>query len=231
MANKKLSELDAVTQTLDADTLYIIASGDSKKITVDSLRDEMLDKFPNVDANVTTTDEELNFVDGVTSAIQDQLDAKADLASPTLTGTPLAPTAGTGTSTTQLATTEFVANTSLAGSLPAQTNNDGKLITTDGTDAAWTPIYDFTDKTANFTAVNGYQYAITAAADLTVTLPSTPTIGDFVGFKCFIASGKTITIAKNGAKIEAVDADMDVNTDFIAFRLTYLNSTKGWILV
>ena len=33
---------------------------------------------------------------------------KADLASPTLTGTPLAPTASSGTSTTQIATTAFV---------------------------------------------------------------------------------------------------------------------------
>ena len=33
---------------------------------------------------------------------------KADLASPTLTGTPIAPTAASGTNTTQIATTEFV---------------------------------------------------------------------------------------------------------------------------
>lgn len=35
-------------------------------------------------------------------------DAKASLASPTFTGTPAAPTAAVGTSTTQIATTEFV---------------------------------------------------------------------------------------------------------------------------
>lgn len=37
--------------------------------------------------------------------------SKAPLASPALTGTPTAPTAETGTATTQIATTEFVANT------------------------------------------------------------------------------------------------------------------------
>lgn len=36
--------------------------------------------------------------------------AKADLDSPTFTGTPKAPTASTGTSTTQIATTAFVSN-------------------------------------------------------------------------------------------------------------------------
>lgn len=58
--------------------------------------------------SLTASVTELNYVDGVTSAIQTQLDAKAALASPTLTGTPLAPTASTGTDTTQIATTAFV---------------------------------------------------------------------------------------------------------------------------
>lgn len=41
---------------------------------------------------ITTSGTELNFVDGVTSAIQTQLDAKAPLASPTFTGTVTLPT-------------------------------------------------------------------------------------------------------------------------------------------
>ena len=51
---------------------------------------------------------ELGYLDGVTSAIQTQLNAKAALASPALTGTPTAPTAAVGTNTTQLATTAYV---------------------------------------------------------------------------------------------------------------------------
>ncbi len=42
--------------------------------------------FPNITGAVTPTHTELNYVDGVTSAVQTQLDAKAPLASPTLTG-------------------------------------------------------------------------------------------------------------------------------------------------
>jgi hypothetical protein len=44
----------------------------------------------------------------VSTATQTALDLKANLASPTLTGTPAAPTATTGTNTTQIATTAFV---------------------------------------------------------------------------------------------------------------------------
>ena len=58
----------------------------------------------NVSSNVTT-------IAGTTAnhaVIKSQLDLKADLASPTFTGTPIAPTATAGTNTTQIATTAFV---------------------------------------------------------------------------------------------------------------------------
>jgi len=73
------------------------------------IKSTLLATFPNVSGAVTPTHTELNYVDGVTSSIQTQIDAKAPTASPTLTGTPAGPTAAVGTSTTQLATTAFVA--------------------------------------------------------------------------------------------------------------------------
>jgi hypothetical protein len=67
-------------------------------------------------STVSTT--ELGYLDGVTSAIQTQLDSKlatataastyAPLASPALTGVPTAPTAAANTNTTQVATTAYV---------------------------------------------------------------------------------------------------------------------------
>ncbi len=65
--------------------------------------------FPNVAGAVTPTHTELNYVDGVTSAIQTQLDAKAPIASPTFTGNPAAPTPSPGDNDTSIATTAFVA--------------------------------------------------------------------------------------------------------------------------
>ena len=66
----------------------------------------------------TVSATELGYLDGVTSAIQTQIDSKlatatasstyAPLASPALTGTPTAPTATAGTNTTQIATTAYV---------------------------------------------------------------------------------------------------------------------------
>jgi len=51
----------------------------------------------------------------ISTATQTALNLKANLASPTLTGTPLAPTAAVGTNTTQIATTAFVQSTVGAG--------------------------------------------------------------------------------------------------------------------
>ena len=47
-------------------------------------------------------------IDNEFNAISGAISSKADIASPTFTGTPAAPTASAGTSTTQLATTAFV---------------------------------------------------------------------------------------------------------------------------
>lgn len=51
---------------------------------------------------------EISYLNGVTSGIQGQLDNKAPLASPALTGTPTAPTAAVDTNSTQVATTAYV---------------------------------------------------------------------------------------------------------------------------
>jgi hypothetical protein len=56
----------------------------------------------------TTTSTEIGYVAGVSSSIQDQLDDKAPLASPSFTGSPVAPTASADQNDTQIATTAFV---------------------------------------------------------------------------------------------------------------------------
>jgi hypothetical protein len=76
----------------------------------------------------------------VSTATQTALDLKANLASPSLTGTPTAPTAAPATNTTQVATTAFVlANSATPGGSTTQVqyNNAGALggisgATTDG---------------------------------------------------------------------------------------------------
>jgi hypothetical protein len=49
-------------------------------------------------------------IDDEFEALETAVGTKADLASPTFTGTPAAPTAASGTNTTQIATTAFVSS-------------------------------------------------------------------------------------------------------------------------
>jgi len=66
--------------------------------------------LPGTTSIGSVSQDEIGYLDGVTSNVQTQLNAKASSASHALTGTPTAPTATAGTSTTQIATTEFVTN-------------------------------------------------------------------------------------------------------------------------
>ena len=64
--------------------------------------------FPYVTGPILVAQTELNYLTGLTSNLVSQLAAKAPLASPSLTGTPTAPTAPSVTNSTQIATTAFV---------------------------------------------------------------------------------------------------------------------------
>jgi len=65
------------------------------------------DTLPTGDANKVVRGSEIN---EELANIQTAVNSKADVNSPTFTGTPLSPTASAGTNTTQIATTAFVTN-------------------------------------------------------------------------------------------------------------------------
>lgn len=147
--------------------------------------------FPNVSGAVTPTHTELNYVDGVTSAIQAQIDLKAPLASPVLTGVPEAPTASTGTNNEQIATTAFVVATSLTASLPGQIGKDFYLLSTDGVTAAW---YNTID-TSVVAPVSGTEFATTTGtqslSNKSLTVPVIQDSSDTTKKANFVCSGIT----------------------------------------
>jgi hypothetical protein len=108
----ELNYVDGVTSSIQTqlDAKQATITGGASTITSSNLtasRALASDGSGKVAAS-SVTSTELEYVSGVTSAIQTQLNAKAPLASPALTGTPTAPTASAGTNTTQLATTAYV---------------------------------------------------------------------------------------------------------------------------
>ena len=143
-------------------------------------------------ANVTDT--EIGYLDGVTSAIQTQMDLKAALASPTLTGVPLAPTASAGNNSTQIATTAYAdaAVAAIVDSAPATLNTLNELADALGDDA-------------NFAATTATSIGLKAplASPALTGTPTAPTAA---------AATNTTQIATTAFVIDAVTSATAANT-------------------
>ena len=99
---------NAAEPRLNADALNKIEQGIAAAGSQDSPTFTGNVTLPSTTTIGTVSSTELGYLDGVTSGIQSQLNDKAPLASPALTGTPTTPTAAAGTNTTQIASTAYV---------------------------------------------------------------------------------------------------------------------------
>ena len=90
-----------------------------------------------------------------------------------------------------------------------------------------------TKKTANFTATSGEGYFVdTTSSAFTMTLPSSPSIGDEVSFIDYAGTfdSNNLTIGRNSEKIQGTAADLTVSTERAANTLVYTDGTQGWLL-
>ena len=135
---------DAVNLATDTVGSYVASLTAGTGITLSNNSGEDASPTVTVDTSViqarvaNVTDTEIGYLDGVTSAIQTQIDTKAPTASPTFTGVPAAPTAAASTNTTQVATTAFVRAevAALVNSASATLDTLGEIATALGNDAS-----------------------------------------------------------------------------------------------
>jgi hypothetical protein len=120
------------------------------------------------------------------------------------------------------------------------TGNAGQILTSAGSGAPPT----FADaaaggtdwqavKTGNYTAVAGQGiFANTAGGAFTVTLPSSPSIGDEVTIVDYGGTFDTynLTVGRNSQKIQGSAADLTVATERAGFTLAFTDGTQGWLL-
>ena len=88
-------------------------------------------------------------------------------------------------------------------------------------------------KTGNYTAVAGQGvFCNTTGGSFTLTLPSSPTIGDEVSFIDYAGTFDTnaLTIGRNSSKINGAEADLTVSVERAANTLVFTDSTQGWLL-
>jgi hypothetical protein len=80
---------------------------------------------------------------------------------------------------------------------------------------------------SNTSAVTSTRYVITAT--LTLTLPSSPTVGDWITVNN--TSGTTTpVVARNGSNIQSSATDLTVDIANTSFMLMYVDATRGWII-
>ncbi len=147
--------------------------------------------------------------------LQNALNLKAPLASPTFTGTPAAPTAAPGTNTTQLATTAFVIANAGTGTVTSVSSANGDLTVATGTT---TPVLTVVSapKLTTARAINGVNFdgtagiTVTAAAgtltgttlNSTVVTSSLTAVGALATGSLatgFVVGGVTITLGSDAA--------------------------------
>ena len=112
-----------------------------------------------------------------------------------------------------------------------------QVLTSDGTDVSWADSVGgaaWVIKTAAYTAVAGDGVMVdTSSSAITITLPASGTIGDFVRIMDATGGAATnnITVARAGHNIQGAAANLTIATNRAAIGLVYVNATQGWVLI
>ena len=122
--------------------------------------------------------------------------------------------------------------------LPAADGTADQILTTDGSGqlsfvdnsggTSWVAV-----KTSDFTAVAGEGYFVnTTSGTVTVTLPTSPSLGDEVTVVDYAGTADTnnITINRNSHKIQGDAANLTISVERAGFTLVYVDATQGWLL-
>lgn len=105
----------------------------------------------------------------------------------------------------------------------------GSVTSGGGGTAAPAFAWNIASSNATMSANNGY-FVDTSSAAKTMTLPSSPTLGDTIRINDLAGTFGTnnLTVARNGQKIQGVADNLLVDADQSSFGLVYSNSTYGW---
>lgn len=158
-------------------------------------------------------------IDDEFSAIQTAIATKANTLSPTLTGTPLAPTAASGTNTTQIATTAFVtvADSTLEATLQAAIDLKAVIDSPTFTGDPKAPTPSTGDNDTSIATTAFVQNQINAARGFIAFDGSTATT---------IAS-QNLTLTKNGTGNYTITCDSSIRDGTSNWAITIGNVDQG----
>lgn len=234
-AKNAFSKVTVGSTTIEADSTtdtLTLTAGSNISITPDATNDKITiaSTIPNAGSSVggvksggdvtiangiiTVNDDSHNHVIGNIDNLQTTLDAKAPLASPALTGTPTAPTAGASTNNTQIATTAFV-NTVVNNKIAA---SDAMIYK--GTLGANGTITEL----PNTTAKTGWTYKVITAGTYASQKCE---VGDMI---ICLTDGSTSTEATWTVVQNNIDGAVTGPTSSVADRVVTFNGTSGKVI-
>jgi len=124
--------------------------------------------------------------------------------------------------------------------LPTADGTANQVLTTNGSGAlsfatvsggaAWQAV-----QTTNFNVTAKEGYFVNTSSNstaITATLPSSPTLGDFVSFIDYAGTfdSYNLIIARNGKPIQGSATDLTVATERAGLTLVFTDNTQGWLL-
>ena len=128
--------------------------------------------------------------------------------------------------------------TNVTFTLPTADGTADQVLTTNGSGAlafatvsggaAWQAVV-----TSSLSVVSKSGYFVnTSGGVITATLPSSPTLGDFISFIDYAGTFDTnnLTIARNGKNIQGVAEDLTVSVERAGLTLVFTDNTQGWLL-
>jgi hypothetical protein len=111
----------------------------------------------------------------------------------------------------------------------------------DGSSSQWVSISgyasggstnSYVEATSSITALANKKYIVDTSSAITITLPSSPSLGDEIKVIDGTSNAGTnnITINRNSNKILGADSDFIIDVNRTAVDLVYYNTTQGWII-
>ena len=186
---------------------------------------------------INTADEKLFFKNssGVVKTIASTAGTVGDVAGPA-SATDGAMVAFDGTTGKLVKSAPLTANNVLIGNGTGAPNfvapgTSGNVLKSNGT--TWTSATGGIDAptivSGNTTATSS-QFLVALAGSITITLPSSPSAGDFVVIKDGTGAAATtnFTVARNGSNIASSATDLTFDKNFAQITMTYMDATIGW---
>ena len=125
------------------------------------------------------------------------------------------------------------AENTLNALLPVQTDNANKVLKTDGTNTSWIAQsvgFPSSSVSSNVTLASNNKYFVDTSTSRTITLPSSPSVGDEI--YVFDASGTAgaynITVNRNSNYINGSSSNLIIDVNGGAASFTYTGGSYGW---